>query len=95
MPQSANFNVQNALKLTYKHPEIPKKFLGSLSLAIKGTLKREGLATGRHGRARNGRKGKGRRGQGRAPEGRGWEGRGYSHSKNVSLSSLLAMKLNL
>jgi hypothetical protein len=36
MPQSANFSVQNALKLTYKHPEIPKNFLGSLSLAIKG-----------------------------------------------------------
>jgi hypothetical protein len=36
MPQSANFSVQNALKLTDKHSEIPKKFVGSLSLAIKG-----------------------------------------------------------
>jgi hypothetical protein len=38
-PQSANFNVQNALKLTYNHPEIPNIFLGSLSLAIIGRRK--------------------------------------------------------
>jgi hypothetical protein len=36
MPESAKFSVQNALKLTYKHLEIQKKILGSLSLAIKG-----------------------------------------------------------
>jgi hypothetical protein len=48
MPQSANFSAQNALKLTYKHPEIPKKFLGSLSLAIKGTG-REGVGRGGDG----------------------------------------------
>jgi hypothetical protein len=38
MPESANFSAQNALKLTYKHPEIPKKILGSLSLAINGEV---------------------------------------------------------
>jgi hypothetical protein len=60
MPQSANFSVQNALKLTYKHPEIPKKFLGSLSLAIKGRKKRGGG----EGRGGEGRKGEGRKGGG-------------------------------
>jgi hypothetical protein len=53
MPQSANFSVQNALKLTYKHPEIPKNFLGSLSLAIKGKK-----AGGGEGRERKRRRGK-------------------------------------
>jgi hypothetical protein len=68
MPQSANFSVQNALKLTYKHPEIPKKFLGSLSLATKGTK----------GQGRGGGKGRGgtEGGEGRGGEGRGGEGRG-------------------
>jgi hypothetical protein len=55
MPQSANFSVRNALKLTYKHPEI-KKILGSLSLAIKGTK-----GKGRGGDCREGeRRAKGR-----------------------------------
>jgi hypothetical protein len=64
MPQSANFSVQNALKLTYKHPEIPKNFLGSLSLAIKGR---------KRGKERGGGEGKGR-GGGKREGGRGREG---------------------
>jgi hypothetical protein len=38
------FSVQNALKLTYKHPETgdPKKILDSLSIAIKRGEGREG-----------------------------------------------------
>jgi hypothetical protein len=53
MPQSANFSAQNALKLTYKHPEIPKKFLGSLSLAIKGRGTK-GKGRGREGLGKGG-----------------------------------------
>jgi hypothetical protein len=61
MPQSANFSVQNALKLTNKHPEIPKKFLGSLSLAIKGKKKgRDGEERGGEGKARERRGGNGK-----------------------------------
>jgi hypothetical protein len=54
MPHSANFSVQNAPKLTYKHPEIKKKKkLGSLSLVIKGRKGEE-----REGKGRGGRKGR-------------------------------------
>jgi hypothetical protein len=55
------YSVQDALKLTYKLPEIHKKFLSSLSLAIKGK-EREGMDWGRdwEREGKGGRDGKGR-----------------------------------
>jgi hypothetical protein len=54
MPQSANFSVQNALKLTYKHPEIKTIFTLAISLAIKGGKEKGGEGTGGEGRGREG-----------------------------------------
>jgi hypothetical protein len=41
MPESANFSAQNALKLTYKHPEI-KKIFGLAIARHKGEKKGQG-----------------------------------------------------
>jgi hypothetical protein len=61
--------VQNALKLTYEHLQVQKFFLGSLSLAMKGS-KTEG------GEGREGEGGEGRGGQGRGRGGEGKKGKG-------------------
>jgi hypothetical protein len=60
MPQSANFSVQNALKLTYKHPEIPKKIFRLAIARHKGEKRggregREGRGGGREGKEEGGR----------------------------------------
>jgi hypothetical protein len=67
VPQSYYFCIKNALKLTYDHLYFKKKFVGSLSLAMKGRDNK-----GRKGR---GVEGRGRR-QGRGRKGRGEEGKG-------------------
>jgi hypothetical protein len=67
MPQSADFLVQNALKLTYEHLQVPKIFFGSLSLAMKG-IQREGKGRGGKGKRRKGRgKDGGEEREGRSP----------------------------
>jgi hypothetical protein len=81
MPQSYYFCIKNALKLTYNHLYVlKKKFLGSLSLAMKGrdyTRRKwrggrgEGRRDGGKGREGKGREGKGREGKRRERKGRG------------------------
>jgi hypothetical protein len=71
VPQSYYFCIKNALKLTYDHLYFKKKFLGSLSLAMKG---RDTTREGRGGERRGGER-RGRR-QRRERKGRGGEGRG-------------------
>jgi hypothetical protein len=81
------FYVQNALKLTFKHPEIPQNFLGSLSLAIKG---REQQRRGGEGRG-----GEGRGGRGGGGEGRGGEGRTDGGEEDLDASVPLVLQLRL
>jgi hypothetical protein len=59
MPQSANFSVQNALKLTYKHPEIPKIFFRLAIARHKGEEKRQGVERGGEWRGGDERGGEG------------------------------------
>jgi hypothetical protein len=59
VPQSYYFCIKNALKLTYDYLYLKKKFLGSLSLAMKGTDNKG--REGRGGERIGGRRGKGKK----------------------------------
>jgi hypothetical protein len=82
MPQSANFSVQNALKLTYKHPEIKKIFRFAIARhkgrerkgGIGGGRGREGLGEGREGKGRGGKVREGGREGGTDGETKGSDG---------------------
>jgi hypothetical protein len=76
VPQSYYFCIKNALKLTYDHLYFKKKFLGSLSLAMKQ-------------RDIKGRKGRGGDGKQRRKKGKGERSRGYSTPKLGTLSTPL------
>jgi hypothetical protein len=81
--QSFVLCVQNALKLTYEHLAFLKKFLGSLSLAMReGMGGRGGGGGGERGRERGGEGKGGREGrEGKGGEGEeGEEGEGKMHN---------------
>jgi hypothetical protein len=61
VPQSYYFCIKNALKVTYDHLCFTKKFLGSLSLAMKGRDNKGKKGSGEEGEGEREREGRERR----------------------------------